>query len=71
MAFDADPANTQLKVAVARNLPHERKNEAVAMLREATAQGNAEAYYQLYEHHKSWDRTSRRTPSTDACRRSR
>ena len=56
MAFDADPANTQLKVAVARNLPHERKNEAVAMLREATAQGNAEAYYQLYEHHKSWDR---------------
>lgn len=56
MAFDADPANTQLKVAVARNLPHERKNEAVAMLREAAAQGNAEAYYQLYEHHKSWDR---------------
>ena len=56
MAFDADPANTQLKVAVARNLPHERKNEAVAMLREAAAQGNAEAHYQLYEHHKSWDR---------------
>ena len=26
------------------------------MLREAAAQGNAEAYYQLYEHHKSWDR---------------
>lgn len=56
MAFDADPANTQLKVAVARSLPYERKNEAVAMLREAAAQGNAEAYHQLYEHHKSWDR---------------
>ena len=55
-AFDADPANTELKVAVARNLPHARKHEAVAMLREAAAQGNAEAYYQLYEHHKSWDR---------------
>lgn len=55
-AFDADPANTELKVAVARNLPYARKDEAVAMLREAAAQGNAEACYQLYEHHKSWDR---------------
>jgi TPR repeat protein len=55
-AFDADPANTELKVAVARNLPYARKDEAVAMLREAAAQGNAEAHYQLYEHHKSWDR---------------
>ena len=55
-AFDADPANTELKVAVARNLPYARKHEAVAMLREAAVQGNAEAYYQLYEHHKSWDR---------------
>ena len=55
-AFDADPANTELKVAVARNLPYARKDEAIAMLREAAAQGNAEAHYQLYEHHKSWDR---------------
>lgn len=55
-AFDADPANNELKVAVARNLPYARKDEAVAMLRDAAAQGNAEAYYQLYEHHKSWDR---------------
>ena len=56
MAFDADPANTELKVAVARNLPYARKDEAIAMLREAAAQDNAEACYQLYEHHKSWDR---------------
>jgi TPR repeat protein len=55
-AFDADPANTELKVAVARNLPYARKDEAIAMLREAAAQGNAEAHYQLYEHHRSWDR---------------
>src|ERR1044072_1327066 len=26
------------------------------MLREAASQGSAEAYYQLYEHHRSWDR---------------
>jgi hypothetical protein len=56
MAFEANPANTQLKVAVARNLPYERKAEAIAMLREAASQGNAEAYYQIYEYHKSWDR---------------
>ena len=56
MAFDANPANAEFKVAVAHNLPYERKAEAVAMLREAAAQGSAEAYYQLYEHHKSWDR---------------
>ena len=28
----------------------------LALLREAAAQGDAEAYYELYEHHKSWDR---------------
>ncbi|MDI1262959.1 MAG: hypothetical protein PS018_06855 [bacterium] len=55
-AFEADPANTRLKVNFARNLPYERKAEAIAMYREAAALGNAEAYYQLYEHHKSWDR---------------
>ena len=26
------------------------------MLREAAAQGDAEAYYEIYEHHKSWER---------------
>ena len=41
---------------MARNLPYARKDEAIAMLREAAAQDNAEACYQLYEHHKSWDR---------------
>jgi TPR repeat protein len=56
MAFDADPTNAERKVAYARNLPYERKTEAIAMLREAAAQGNAEAYHQLYEHHRSWDR---------------
>ncbi|MBA4036132.1 MAG: hypothetical protein C0480_16210 [Bradyrhizobium sp.] len=55
-ALDADPSNTELKVAVARNLPYARREQAIAMLREAAAQGNAEAWYQLYEHHKSWDR---------------
>ena len=37
-------------------MPHARRAEALALLREAAAQGNAEAYYELYEHHKSWDR---------------
>ncbi|MGH6752881.1 MAG: tetratricopeptide repeat protein [Bradyrhizobium sp.] len=50
------PENTQFKVAVARAMPYARKVEALALLREAAAQGNAEAYYELYEHHKSWDR---------------
>jgi TPR repeat protein len=56
MAFAANPANADLKAAYARNLPYEQKAEAVAMLREAAAQGSAEAYHQLYEHHRSWDR---------------
>ena len=56
MAFEANPANADLKAAYARNLPYEQKAEAIAMLREAAAQGSAEAYHQLYEHHRSWDR---------------
>ena len=56
MAFEANPANADLKVAYARNLLYAQKAEAVAMLREAASLGSAEAYYQLYEHHKSWDR---------------
>jgi TPR repeat protein len=56
MAFGANPANLQVKVALARKLPYARKAEAIAMLREAAAQGSAEAYYEIYEHHKSWDR---------------
>jgi TPR repeat protein len=57
MAFEANPANADLKAAYAQNLPHEQKAEAIAMLREAAAQGSAEAYHQLYEHHRSWDRS--------------
>jgi TPR repeat protein len=56
MAFEANPANADLKAAYARNLPYAQKTEAIAMLREAASQGSAEAYYQLYEHHRSWDR---------------
>jgi TPR repeat protein len=56
MAFEANPANADLKAAYARNLPYAQKAEAIAMLREAATQGSAEAYYQLYEHHRSWDR---------------
>jgi TPR repeat protein len=56
LAFEANPANADLKAAYARNLPYEKKTEAIAMLREAAAQGSAEAYLQLYEHHRSWDR---------------
>jgi TPR repeat protein len=56
MAFAAEPDNLHFKVAVARALPHERRAEKLVMLREAAAQGDAEANYELYESHKSWDR---------------
>jgi len=56
LAYVNQPENTHFKVAVARAMPYARKVEALALLREAAAQGNADAYYELYEHHKSWDR---------------
>ena len=56
LAFADHPENTHFKVAVARAMPYEKKVEALALLREAAAQGDAEAYYELYEYHKSWDR---------------
>ncbi|MBR1146296.1 SEL1-like repeat protein [Bradyrhizobium sp. AUGA SZCCT0431] len=56
LALVNQPENTHFKVAVARSMPYARKVEALALLREAAAQGNAGAYYELYEHHKSWDR---------------
>jgi TPR repeat protein len=56
MAFAAEPDNLQFKVAVARAMPHEQRAEKLAMLREAAAQGSAEAYFEIYESHKSWDR---------------
>ena len=56
MAFAAEPDNLQFKVRVARALPHEQRAEELALLREAAAQGSAEANYEIYESHKSWDR---------------
>jgi len=55
-AFAAEPDNTHLKVAVARAMPIEQRAESVALLREAAAQNDAEAWYEIYESHKSWDR---------------
>lgn len=56
MAFAVEPDNLRFKVAVARALPHERRAEKLTMLHEAAAQGDAEANYEIYESHKSWDR---------------
>ena len=56
MAFEANPGNADRKTDYARNLPYARKAEAVVMYREAAAQSSAEAYHQLYEHHRSWER---------------
>jgi len=56
MAFEANPSNADLKAAYARNLPYEKKTEAIAMLREAASQGSAEACLQIYHYHRSWDR---------------
>lgn len=56
LAFAEHPENIHFKVAVARAMPTEKKVEAMALLREAASQGDAEAYYEIYEHHKSWDR---------------
>ena len=56
MAFAAEPNNLRFKVAVARAMPHAQRPEKLALLREAAAQGDAEANYEIYELHKSWDR---------------
>jgi TPR repeat protein len=37
-------------------MSYAQKDEKLALLREAAGQGDAEAYYEIYEHHKSWDR---------------
>ena len=55
MAFAAHPDNVHYKVAVARTLPLAQRSDALKMLREAAAQDDAEAYYEIYESHKSWD----------------
>jgi TPR repeat protein len=56
MAFAAQPENPRFKVAVARAMPHAQRAESLALLREVAAQNDAEAYYEIYESHKSWDR---------------
>src|SRR6195952_1265527 len=56
MAFAAHPEDLYLKVQSARWMPYEQKAEAIRLWREAAAQGSAEAYYLIYEHHRSWDR---------------
>ncbi len=56
LAFAEHPENLHFKVAVARAMPYAQREAKVALFREAAAQGDAEAYYELYEHHKSWDR---------------
>ena len=56
MAFEANPANADLKAAYARNLPYEQKAEAIAMLREAASQGSAEAYLPALRTSQIWDR---------------
>jgi hypothetical protein len=56
MAFATLPENAQFKVAAARNMPISQRAESLVLLREAAAQGNAEANYEIYESHKSWDR---------------
>src|SRR5262249_18147656 len=54
-AFAAAPYDLALKVRVALALPHARRAEELAILREAAAQGSPEAYYWIYESYKSWD----------------
>ena len=56
MAFAAHPDDLYFKVQAARWMPYEQKTEALRLWREAAAQGSAEAYYEIYEHHRSWDR---------------
>jgi TPR repeat protein len=55
MAFAAAPSDLTLKVRVALALPHERRAEELAILRETAAQGSPEAWYWIYESYKSWD----------------
>ena len=55
MAFAAHPDNVHYKVAVARAMPVEQRAGRLVLLREAAAQDDAEASYEIYESHKSWD----------------
>ena len=52
-------------------MPYEQKAEALRLWREAAAQGSAEAYYEIYEHHRSWDRGDLGTAAIGHPRRGR
>lgn len=54
-AFATTPDDVSNRVAFAQSLPHERRAEAVALLREAAARNDGEANYAIYESHNSWD----------------
>jgi TPR repeat protein len=56
LALAAQPQNTHFKVAMARAMPDDQSEAAVALLREAAAEGDADACYEIYEWHKSWER---------------
>jgi TPR repeat protein len=56
LALAAEPTNTHVKVALAHAMPDDQSEAAVALLREAAAQNDADAWYELYEWHKSWER---------------
>ena len=50
-------SNADLKAAYARNLPYEKKTEAIAMLREAACAGQRRGLpADLSSYHRSWDR---------------
>jgi TPR repeat protein len=70
-AFASEPDNTHLKVAVARAMSMEQRAQSVALLREAAAQNDAEAWYEIYESHKSWDRGDLDKVAGGAARRGR
>lgn len=54
-AYAEKPDDQEVAVALAKALPISERAEILALLRKAAAQDNAEAHYQLYEQHKSWD----------------
>ena len=56
MAFAAAPYDLNLKVRMALAKPHAEAGEKLAILREAARQGSPEAYFEIYEHHRVWDR---------------
>jgi hypothetical protein len=71
MAFAAAPHDLTLKVKVALAMPHERRADEIALLREAAAQGSPDAWYWIYESHKSWDQGDYGRPQLVTPRRGR